>query len=826
MRRVFEKLRGLYQRKMMKRFAWLRFFLVMLALGSVLAVMLHQALTAADIRSAQRAMNESFEFVKAQLVRYNSYVSVDKAKSLVRLMDKTAEAARVLRDEPGAGAQELAEYARQQRISGLLVLDEQLQPELELMPDDDARAMCMAIIDNKNVADICDYPVKSYLTRVQENGRNDDVAVVARQDRRGVVLAYVEKNDITDEGSELTLENLFTGFQFDMKGVVVVLGEDRVAATNAPALAGLTREGALALSDKYAPYGAGGLYSVSRGNKTWLGGKCQGGGYTIYVFFPESRVFGARTMIVGATMALFVLIWMGFVMLRFISEHAILEQSQKRLNIINALGKAYTSIHVVGVPCGKIEVVLDPHDGCGIGNDDIEDNIRNYLERHIAPEYREEVRAFLDMSTLEARLRGQRSIGYTYRACSGRWYRSGLIEKNRDKKGNLTEVLIATRDCTAEKERELEQQRQLRDAVVQARRADAAKTDFLRRMSHDIRTPINGIRGMVEIARHYGGNEAKQEECLGKIMTKPFRVRDLVEESAAMVEAQTAEKALTLRRDICCDRSDRVIGSPLHVRQVLQNLLSNAVRYNRVGGEIFLSVRETARTEETVAYEFVVRDTGVGMSEAFQQRAFEPFAQEDASARSSYTGTGLGLAIVKELVEKMGGTIRLESRKGAGTTFTVCLTFARDRQAQRDEDAAAAPVSIRGVNVLLAEDNEINMEIAEFMLVNEGAAVRKAVNGQQAVEMFSASEPGEIDVILMDVMMPVMDGLEATRRIRGLNRPDARTIPIFAMTANAFADDAERSRSAGMNEHLTKPIDAAVLTRTIARYVRGRETNP
>ena len=853
MRRVFEKLRGLYHRKVTKRFAWLRFFLMMLALGSVLAAMLHQALTAADIRSAQRAMNESFEFVKAQLVRYNSYVSADKAKSLVRLMDKTAEAARVLRDEPGTGAEELAEYARQQRISGLLVLDEQLQPELELMPDDDARAMCMAIIDNKNVADIRDYPVKSYLTRVRENGRSYDVAVVARQDRRGVVLAYVEKNDITDEGSELTLENLFTGFQFDMKGVAVVLGEDRVAATNAPALVGLTREGALALSDKYAPYGADGLYSVSRGNKTWLGGKCRSGDYTIYVFFPEEVVFGTRTMIVGATMALFVLIWMGFVMLRSISEHAILEQSQKRLNIINALGKAYTSIYVVRVPCGKIEVVLDPRDGLILGNDDVEDNIHNDQERYIAPEYREEIRAFLDMSTLEARLRGQRSIGYTYRACSGRWYRSGLIEKNRDKKGNLTEVLIATRDCTAEKERELEQQRQLRDAVVQARRADAAKTDFLRRMSHDIRTPINGIRGMVEIARHYGGNEAKQEECREKIMAasgfllelvnnvldmnklesgevqleaKTFCVCDLVEESVAMVEAQTAEKALTLHRDIRCDRSDRAIGSPLHVRQVLQNLLSNAVRYNRVGGEIFLSARETARTEETVAYEFVVRDTGVGMSEAFQQRAFEPFAQEDAGARSSYTGTGLGLAIVKELVEKMGGTIRLESRKGAGTTFTVCLTFTRDRQAQRDEDAAAVPVSIRGVNVLLAEDNEINMEIAEFMLANEGAAIRKAVNGQQAVEMFSASESGEIDVILMDVMMPVMDGLEATRRIRGLNRPDARTVPIFAMTANAFADDVERSRSAGMNEHLTKPIDAAVLTRTIARYVRGREASP
>ena len=882
MRRVFEKLRGLYQRKVTKRFAWLRFFLVTLALGSVLAIVLHQALTATDIRWAQRAMNESFEFVKAQLVRYNSYVSADKAKSLVRLMDKTAEAARVLRDEPGAGAQELAEYARQQRISGLLVLDEQLQPELELMPDDDARAMCMAIIDSQNVADICDYPVKSYLTRVQEHGRSYDVAVVARQDRRGVMLAYVEKNDITDEGSELTLENLFTGFQFDMKGVVVVLGEDRVAATNAPALAGLTREGALTLSDKYAPYGAGGLYSVSRGNKTWLGGKCQSGGYTIYVFFPESRVFGARTMIVGATMALFVLIWMGFVMLRFISEHAILEQSQKRLNIINTLGKAYTSIHVVGVPCGKIEVVLDPHDGCGLGNGDVEDNIRNYPERHIAPEYREEVRAFLDMSTVEARLKGNSSIGCTYRSSSGRWYHSGLLEKDRDKKGSLTSVLIATRDCTAEKERELEQQRQLREAVAQARRADAAKTDFLRRMSHDIRTPINGIRGMVEIARHYVGNEAKQEECREKIMVasgfllelvnnvldmnklesgkvqleaKTFCVRDLVEESAAMVEAQTAEKTLTLRRDIRCDRSDRVIGSPLHVRQVLQNLLSNAVRYNRVGGEIFLSARETARTEETVAYEFVVRDTGVGMSREYLSHIFEMFTREQNAYSQGVQGTGLGMAITKKLVDQMHGSLDVESEPGKGSTFIVRLSLPLgtppkaepsvvvrhaasaaasgsswdDASAAGAETAAAAPTAaetvlpLAGLHLLLAENNELNSEIATALLEEQGASITAVENGRLALEAIQNAAPRTYDAILMDVMMPEMNGLEATRCIWAFEgKGPGEGTPIIAMTANVFADDVKACLDAGMNSHVGKPLDMKVLIGEILKYTDAR----
>ena len=220
-----------------------------------------------------------------------------------------------------------------------------------------------------------------------------------------------------------------------------------------------------------------------------------------------------------------------------------------------------------------------------------------------------------------------------------------------------------------------------------------------------------------------------------------------------------------------------------------------------------------------MTYEFVVRDTGIGMSEAFQCHAFEPFAQENTNARSSYAGTGLGLAIVKELVEKMGGEITLQSTQNVGTTFTVCLTFAQDPDAERDGDEKRnSNVSIAGTRVLLVEDNDLNMEIAQFMLENEGVQVVKAENGRQAVEAFDASKPGEIEIILMDVMMPEMGGLEATRRIRSLNRPDAKTVPIFAMTANAFADDVERSRRAGMNEHLTKPLDADVLKKMIGKY--------
>ncbi len=846
MLRVPKKLVDFYRRRTEGKYAGLRFVATLLLIGSVLAFSLHHALTARDTRELQATFSESFDFVKMQLVKYDNHVFGDKAKSLVRLLDKADEAARVLRDEPDFGVDGLEAYVQEQRLDGILVLDESLNTTMETASDGDTRRMWQSLIESENIADIVNYPAKSYMARVWVNDRNYDIAAVARKDARGVVLAYTSKQDLIGVTGDVTLANLFQGFQFNMDGVVVVVRDDKVVVTNSAVLDGLSNEEALDLSTKDYQRDGNGLYTVSRNGKTWYGDQTQSGEYTIYIFFPAAAVYATRTAVMGVAMALFLFIWMGFVVLRSFSERAILEQSQRRLNTINALSKAYTSMYVVKVPSGEMECIVNPDGNRDLSCKNVSENTRNDLEHYIEPKDHDALEAFLDVRTMEQRLKDQRYIGHTYRSQSGRWYYSIIVAQSYDKKGRLTAFLTATRDCTAEKERELEHQRQLREAVVQARRADAAKTDFLRRMSHDIRTPINGIRGMVEIARHYRGNEEKQEECLDKIMSasgflldlvnnvldmnklesgevklerRPFDVCALIEETAVIIEAQTAEKALTLHTDIRCDGHCRVIGSPLHVRQVLQNLLGNAIRYNKAGGEIFLSSREIALTEENVTYEFTVRDTGIGMSEAFQRHAFEPFAQENADARSSYTGTGLGLAIVKELVEKMGGEITLQSTKNVGTTFTVRLTFAQDANAQQSGDAAQeAGVSIAGMRVLLVEDNDLNMEIAQFMLENEGVQVVKAENGRRAVEIFDASKPGEIEIILMDVMMPVMGGLEATRRIRSLNRPDARTVPIFAMTANAFADDVERSRQAGMNEHLTKPLDADALKKMIGKY--------
>ena len=263
-------------------------------------------------------------------------------------------------------------------------------------------------------------------------------------------------------------------------------------------------------------------------------------------------------------------------------------------------------------------------------------------------------------------------------------------------------------------------------------------------------------------------------------------------------------------------------GSPLQLRQIMLNLFSNAVKYNKPQGSVDTDVEELSCDGKTAWYEFRIADTGIGMSEEFQKRMFEPFSQENSGARTTYQGTGLGLSIVKKLVDAMGGTVTVVSEKGVGTTFITEIPLKLDpaaSDAEKPEEEIDTTV-FRGLHVLLVEDNEVNMEIAAFLLEDSGAEVTKAWNGAEGLEKFKASAPGTYDLILMDIMMPVMNGLEAAEKIRALDRPDSETVPIFAMTANAFSDDAARSRKAGMNEHLTKPLDLEKITKAVRKYCK------
>ena len=395
-----------------------------------------------------------------------------------------------------------------------------------------------------------------------------------------------------------------------------------------------------------------------------------------------------------------------------------------------------------------------------------------------------------------------------------------------------------------EQEKDEKYKTELLIAAKKAEAANEAKTEFLQRMSHDIRTPINGICGMVNMADHYADDMEKQKEYRTKVkeasnlllelvndvldMSKlesgeivleeiPFNLSSIYREVFVVIEQVAAEQNLQIVWEKKEITHRDLIGSPRYVKRVMMNILSNAMKYNRENGHIYISCIEIPSGQpEMTIMEFVCRDTGIGMAEEFQKHIFEPFAQEHSGSRTKFAGTGLGMPIAKKLIEKMGGTITFESVEGVGTTFVIRVPFRIDTDRNsKVETGEKTEVSIRGLHILLAEDNELNMEIAEFMLQNEGAEVTKAWDGQEAVKIFEKSRSGEFDVILMDIMMPVMNGYEAAKMIRSLDREDAKAIPIIAMTANAFTEDRLRAKEAGMDEHVAKPVDVELLIKVI-----------
>ncbi|WP_295570088.1 response regulator [uncultured Holdemanella sp.] len=394
-----------------------------------------------------------------------------------------------------------------------------------------------------------------------------------------------------------------------------------------------------------------------------------------------------------------------------------------------------------------------------------------------------------------------------------------------------------------EQETEKAHQEELLKAAKKAEAANVAKTEFLQRMSHDIRTPINGIIGMVEVGDHYSDNIEKQADCREKIKGASNTLLELVNEVLDMSKLESGEivleevgfninklsdETIVMLEELAKERNIQIveeekrithpylIGSPTHVKRVLMNVLSNAIKYNRDNGFIYVSYKElNSNHSDHTLIEFTCRDTGIGMSKEFQNKIFEPFAQEHIGSRSKYVGTGLGMPIAKSLVEKMGGTLEFTSQEGVGSQFVIRIPFKIDEEHKNGTVKESTSVSIEGLSVLLVEDNELNMEIAEFIIENEGAIVTCATNGIEAVDIYKKS-PGFFDIILMDIMMPEMDGLQATQCIRSFDHD----IPIVAMTANAFMEDKIKAKKAGMNAHLSKPLDKDKLIRVIAKLCK------
>ena len=816
--------------------------------GIMLFAGAYTALTNQAIKETRELTEQTLDFLGNRVTEYKNNLTNDKTKSLIRLLDKTVELAENIEESSSYTGDRIKKYAHEQRISGVAVLDENLNSVMKTPGSHGAEFFRKALGDEE-LMKVIRYKEASYMHRIEESGTIVDIAAVSRRDMPGAVLCYTKHNSVTDGVNDITLDSMFEGMVFSRDGVVAVTDGDIVLASNKKSLMGKSFEQGKALYTGSFSEGENGLIKLSnrKGDK-WYGGQEKISGYTLMAFFSASEIFATRTIVLVVTVSSYVILWLVFILLRILIRRKNLQRAEKNIRMIESIGRIYTTIIETTLSDGSVTVLkLSDTVKKQVENlNNIEDVMNVAYENFPKEESWEPQRKFWDYTTLEARLDGKDSLGTSYRNADGEWISLEIIPQHRSRNGELETVLYLFRNITEDKQKEFEYQSRLRSAVDEAQRASIAKTDFLRRMSHDIRTPINGIRGMLEIAEHYPDDKEKQKECRSKIeqasgflldlvnsvldMNKlesgeikladePFKLEELLESITSVAQIQAEEAGVTyIRRGINAEHRS-LTGSPMHLRQILQNLITNAIKYNEAGGYVAVSCTETGADGQTAEFEFVCEDNGIGMSESFQEHAFEAFAQENTDARTMYSGTGLGLAITRELVEAMGGSIKLESKAGSGTRFTVKMRFnIYEEEMAKLEETEKNQISIEGMRILLVEDNDINMEIAEFMLEDKGAEVITACNGLEAVNIFANSETGYFDFILMDVMMPVMDGLAATERIRAMERSDAADIPIFAMTANAFSDDVERSLNAGMNEHLTKPLDMDRLVNMILKY--------
>lgn len=540
-------------------------------------------------------------------------------------------------------------------------------------------------------------------------------------------------------------------------------------------------------------------------------------------------------------------------------EKAIQEQLQKALDeaklsneIIEAIARSYQYISRIDISKDWFEEISNraAENMNYKKSGEVSSENRNTCKMFVAEEYQEAFLKFTDITTLPVRMKNEETIVMEYQMKDGNWHKLRFIEKKRDKDGNLTHVLCAIRSISDVKKKEQE----LLQQVAEARKDAALKSRFLSNMSHDIRTPINGIIGMTELADRYPDNPEIQKKCreklvesarhlvsmvndildMNKLETEQFVENDIPFNLAAVLNRVNTDQQMQAGKKkidyvVDWEKSElnhmHLTGNPVYIEKLLTVITDNAVKFTKPGGNVSVWCREISEDDERAVYEFGCSDNGIGMSEEFAGHAFEMFSQENKTSRTRYEGTGLGLAIAKKITERLGGTIKIKSKKGCGTTVIMTIPFKTGVQnlmqyTENVNTESTEDIPLEGLHALIAEDNELNLEIAKFMLEEKGICVECAADGKEAFEKFKESEPGYYDVIFMDIMMPYMNGWDATRKIRTLQRPDADKIPIIAMSANAFAEDIINSHISGMNWHLTKPVDADKLMTALKECIR------
>ena len=813
-----------------------------------------------DKKEISALADETLNFIEAICERYDGYEAGDKAEALKEVLDKTEGVAEWLLKETPEDFDFWFKFVDELELSGMIVTDE--EGTLVAQFDLDGRDLYStwdSFLTNENKLDIAMQSNKTFCTELTAYDTDYYVTLVSRQDERGLVLCYkdstVAKTDLYETSIDKTLPNN----TFHKNPRIVITDTKTVVASNNDYIKvgmDLSDEPLSELGSKH--WAKGQLVRLIWENRVWYGKRQVYGRYLLYVFYESDEVYTNIFLFSLGFVAAWALIFLTFIVIKSRSEKRHLEKEKEQLQTIKAISSLYVATSILHLKKRTFEGIESTDRAQQVLDETVDaKRVAELLaERVIAPEDRKRYIEFLNFDTIEKRVATRENVSAVFKDINGVWFATYLVPIKYDENGRLTDVLFASRNINDYKQKEEEYQEKLKKTARDAEIANKAKTSFLRRMSHDIRTPINGIRGMAVVAKRSLDNKERVDDCLDKILyssdylkelldnilrlsklesgnmvfeERAIDLKALIERTASFIKEQAAEKNVKFSLDLSGLTHTRVIGSPIHLRQIMQNVMSNAVKFNKVGGEVNVICKEqTCAKPDKMIFEFICSDTGIGIGTGFQKDIFEPFAQENDSARSIYVGAGLGLSIVKEILDQRQGTISFTSEKDEGSTFHITVPLQIDLSAKDNREAIenqqkkkeTNSISLSGIRILLAEDNEINMEIARELLETANAIVIPAKDGEEAVSIFSASKPNEFDVILMDIMMPKMDGIEATKTIRALKRSDAATVPIFAMTANAFVEDMQKSREVGMNEHFSKPLDMEQVILMIYRYCK------
>ena len=794
-----------------------------------------------SLSAADQTIQHMLQRVKERSLYSLRFEDVDRVNSLVRLMDKAKELARQTEEHPKNLKETLTRFQRDMRLTGAVLLNDKLEADAVVgIASEDWRR----IVNMSRLPDVIRWPQKNSMDRIRLHGQFYDYAAVARRDKPGIVLT-IDSNDIGERKNGLfTLDILFPDDSFLLKSAVFITDGTVIIDTNEKDWLGRSVAESPIADFETSSQVRSNLVRVKAEGRTWYGARTHARDLSVYVFSPQTAILQPCWYFAAFMLFAYAVLQAVIMYMRQHSLSAQMRELTDKLKTIQAVSAIFSEGLIASVKDRHFEVIKASASFQSLlsGCRNTDDIVNRLADTVVTPEARGDYLTFHQISTVETRL-ATSPFGYVdfvFPTRQGRWIRDVLVAQSYDKNGRLVKCLALSRDITEEKQREIDYQEKLIRTAREAQASATAKTNFLRHMSHDIRTPINGILGMLEIAERHTDDPQRQKACRRHIReaslillelindvldlskldarqlnadVKPFNLKQLWEETIPTLEVLSRRRNITinLKEDI---RHTNVEGCLTLLRRVVMNIITNAIKYNRENGRIDLSVKEETQSPTESMFEFVCRDTGIGMSEDFQRHAFEPFSQESDSARTHYAGTGLGLAIAKRIIEQLGGTITFTSRQNVGTTFTirVPLKIVPTAAAPRPvSDSAALPAGLSGKRILLAEDNDLNREIAETTLTEAGAQVTAVTDGKEAVNAFLTAPEGTFDLVLMDLMMPNMNGLEATKAIRGSARRDALTIPIVAMTANVFPDDVRATEDAGMTAHIGKPCSAEKL---------------